>query len=147
MKAAGRQGRIAASGTVLALGALIVGCGKGEPARFPVQGSISRANGEKLNGSITFLPSEGRAGPAATGSLIEGEYRFDRENGPTAGPHRVIVSKIIPKRLVLEARSIRSRRRPGPGRKTTWTLLTDVPIVPRIDATSSSTHSAGRGRG
>jgi hypothetical protein len=42
-------------------------------------------------GSISFLPDAGHRGPAASTAIIAGEYRFDSENGPTPGPHRVIV--------------------------------------------------------
>ena len=52
-------------------------------------------NAEEINGSITFTPAEGSHGPAATAKLVQGEYRFDESNGPTAGPHRVIVKKSI----------------------------------------------------
>jgi hypothetical protein len=132
MKTSGRQGLIAAAGALFALGASIVGCGPSGPTRLPVEGSVSRANGEKINGAITFLPSEGRAGPAATANLVEGEYRFTREDGPTAGPHRVIVRKIVSKAALLESRD----RKTSPadqgtgaagGGKTVWTLSTDVP--------------------
>ena len=146
MKAAGRQGLIASAGTLLAVGALIAGCGKGGPTRLPVHGAVSHADGEKVNGSITFLPSEGRAGPAATTSLIEGEYRFDRENGPTAGPHRVIVSKIVPKRAVLEA-LVQKKSPPAGGGKTTWTLSTDVPAVAPYQRDFNLDPYAGRGGG
>ncbi len=132
MKTTRKQGLIAAAAAFLALGALTVGCGKGGPTRLPVWGSVSRPDGDKVNGSITFLPSEGRAGPAATTSLIEGQYGFDRENGPTAGPHRVIVSMGAAKGLVLKSLARKAsptarKAAAAGGGKTTWTLSTDVP--------------------
>jgi hypothetical protein len=60
-------------------------------ARLPLSGTVSRAGGEKVNGSISFLPAQGRAAPAAVGSIVKGEYRFDKTNGPTAGASQVVI--------------------------------------------------------
>lgn len=77
---------------------MLVGCGKRDSLeRLPVYGAVSLANGEKLSGSITFVPTEGRSGPAATTSIVNGRYQFDIENGPIAGPSRVIVNRVLPK--------------------------------------------------
>ena len=103
MNAAERQRRTVIAGTFLVLGALLAGCGKGGPARLPIEGSVVRADGEKIHGSITFVPAEGREGPAATTGVLDGAYRFDRENGPTAGPHRVMVHKMIAKGAAFSA--------------------------------------------
>ena len=82
-----------------------VGCGaQGKVSRLPVSGTVSSHSGETLNGSITFVPAEGRSGPAATTAIVDGKYRFDATNGPTAGEHRVIVKRIAAKRTMLESR-------------------------------------------
>jgi hypothetical protein len=91
---------------------------------LPVCGTVTPASGEKFSGSISFLPAEGRPGPAATTSLTDGEYRFDRQDGPTAGPHRVVVNMVIPKGAALEARN---KKAPAAGGKTSWTLSAEVP--------------------
>jgi hypothetical protein len=75
---------------------LLCGCdSETHVKRFPVHGTVTMASGEKLNGSITFLPAAGHSGPSATASLVEGQYTFDRTNGPAAGPHQVIITRIV----------------------------------------------------
>jgi len=96
---------------VVGMTSISVGCGaQGKVSRLPVSGTVSFASGELLNGSITFVPSEGRSGPAATTAIVDGKYRFDVTNGPTAGEHRVIVKRLVAKRTILESR--------GSGQKT-----------------------------
>jgi hypothetical protein len=117
---------------ILALGLLAAGCGKNASARLPVYGAVTYADGETFNGSITFVPANGRPGPAAATGVSSGYYRFDSTNGPTTGPHRVMIHKIVPREVGLK--SLRQKRPPaaagstgaGSG-KTTWTLSADVP--------------------
>jgi len=122
--------RTAWLGVLLGLGSLAVGCGKGGVARLPVHGAVSLSNGETLNGSITFVPVEGGKGPAATASLSDGRYQFDRQNGPAAGPHRVIVRRAPSKRTLLESRGVKKPgpkgAAPGTEPKGEWTLSADV---------------------
>ncbi len=97
--------------------------------RLPVSGSVSVPGGAVLSGSITFLPVEGQPGPAATTGLVQGRYRFDRSNGPTAGPKRVIVKRIIPKATALENRNAKPPKgsaKPPKDQKTQWTLSADL---------------------
>jgi len=135
MKTAGRHGLVATAWAILAVGTLAVGCGKAGLARLPVCGTVSGANGEKLSGSISFLPTKGTLGPAATTGLVAGAYRFDREDGPTAGPHNVIVNKHVAKDAVLKSLdhetspASREAGMAGDG-KTVWTLSADVPADP-----------------
>jgi hypothetical protein len=115
--------------TVLAL--LPAGCGKAELGRLPVYGSVSCSSGEKLSGSISFLPDKGNSGPAATTGLVNGEYHFDRNNGPTAGTHRVVINKITHDRQATRALPPRGPRTDSGAsaveEKTSWTLSADVP--------------------
>lgn len=68
------------------------GCGHDSgPQRFPVHGRVSRAGAELSEGSISFLPADGNEGPAASTGIVDGEYRFTTQDGPVAGPHRVVV--------------------------------------------------------
>jgi hypothetical protein len=108
---------------------LPLGCGRsGGFERLPVGGTVSRAGGEKFNGLITFLPADGKPGPAASVSLLNGEYQFDRHNGPAAGPHRVIVNKVLPnKKSMLESRDKPSASWPAGGNlKNQWTQSATV---------------------
>ncbi len=115
---------------LFALGTTFAGCGKGSGvARVPIHGTISVSDGEKLNGFITFLPDEGRGGPAATTKLADGEYQFDRHDGPTIGPHRVIIKRIIPKSVMMASRNdSRLAHAKGASAKEPkeWTLSFDV---------------------
>jgi hypothetical protein len=53
---------------------------------------VTRGGAPIAAGTISFLPEAGNTGPAATSSVVEGEYRFSFEDGPIAGPHRVLVT-------------------------------------------------------
>jgi hypothetical protein len=130
-KLALNRGRLAWLWMLLGIGATLVGCGKGDgAARLPVFGAVSLESGEKLSGSITFVPTEGHRGPAATTTLVDGNYRFDRSNGPTAGPHRVIVRRGISKSKILAGLA---DKKPKGGKpelatepKMEWTVFVDV---------------------
>jgi len=116
---------------LVGLCALLAGCGReSEIVRLPVRGAVTLASGEQLNGSITFLPVGGR-GPAATTTVKDGSYQFDRTNGPTAGLHRVVIKRVIPKSAMLESRGSRNPRAPkeapqGSEPRLEWVLSTDV---------------------
>ncbi len=134
MKKATKHRLVAAASAAVALAALAVGCGREGSGRAPVRGTVSLASGEKLSGSIAFLPSAGTKGPAATTRLVAGQYGFDHSNGPTAGPHRVIVTRLADKEKVLEsladtcgAESQCAKPDEAGGVKTMWTLSADVP--------------------
>lgn len=73
-----------------------VGCGDtGDSARLPVFGQISGSDSQNLSGSISFTPAKGRDGLGGTCALKKGAYRFDRTNGPSAGPHDVIIRRTV----------------------------------------------------
>ena len=96
-------------------------------------GTVTDPGGEKISGSISFVPHQGRPGPGAIASLIEGEYRFDKTNGPTVGLHRVIVTRTASKEPT--AKQAGSPKGPPAGKKGVavpspgmpWTLSADVP--------------------
>ncbi len=73
------------------------GCGNGNgTVRLPVFGVVSTPQGDKLNGSIAFVPAENFHGPAALTSVVNGKYQFNQTNGPTAGPYQVIIHRFLP---------------------------------------------------
>lgn len=116
--------RAIVSSILLGLAPLLVGCGRGKVVeRFPVHGTVRLANGERLSGSITFLPAKGRPGPGATTALVEGSYRFDRSNGPVAGPQTVIVKRIVPRSRVPE---LPTDKQSAQTANSEWTESTDV---------------------
>jgi hypothetical protein len=104
------------------LALLPAGCRRGGVDRLPIHGTVKTTDGEQLNASITFLPSDGKKRPAATASVRGGIYRFDRTTGPTAGPTQVIVT-----RLALREESIPSagkKRAPPP--HSPWKFAIDL---------------------
>jgi hypothetical protein len=118
----------------LVLAAALIGCSRPSGVeRLPVYGTVSEARGEKVSGSISFVPDQGRPGPGAIASLIQGEYRFDKTNGPTAGLHRVIVTKTATKDPT--GKQAGSPKGPLAGKQNAnsqsptapWTLSADVP--------------------
>ena len=127
----GARAIVAACG-LLGFAVLLIGCGKDSGVvRLPVGGKVVRADGKPLSGSITFLPAEGRPGPAATTRLVDGKYQFDRSNGPTAGPSRVIVKQVIPKGKMLAERNSAppnpaQSSAPAGGGKMDWILSVNV---------------------
>jgi len=103
MKALVGRRTVAARCFALLLTAIVMGCGRPSGVeRLPVFGTVTDAGGDKVSGSISFVPDQGRPGPSAIASIKDGEYRFDKSNGPTAGPHRVIVTRKATKEPVVK---------------------------------------------
>ncbi|HTQ38720.1 MAG TPA: hypothetical protein VMJ32_06815 [Pirellulales bacterium] len=67
---------------------------------MPIHGTVTTISGEKLNGSISFIPDDGSSGPAAMATLTDGKYQFDENNGPAVGPHKVIVRRTAAKNRI-----------------------------------------------
>jgi hypothetical protein len=74
-----------------------LGCGSGgdDLNRIAVSGRVEQGGQPLASGAISFLPVEGHDGPAANGIVEDGEYYFSEENGPTPGPHRVVIQQQI----------------------------------------------------
>jgi hypothetical protein len=99
------------------------GCRRSGPDRVPLHGTVKTVSGDRFDASITFLPSDGKKRPAATASVRNGEYRFDRTNGPTAGPTKIIVRRFARRDEALRAIA---KRKPVPQARSEWTLAADV---------------------
>ncbi len=129
VNAAARCPWVALLGVATAFMVLPLGCGRsGGFERLPVGGTVTQGGGERFNGTITFLPADGKS-PAAILSLTNGEYQFNRHNGPSAGPHRVIVNKVLAKGPMLQSRGSRAasgRAAAGGPAKTQWTQSANV---------------------
>ncbi|MDB5338811.1 MAG: hypothetical protein JWN70_4430 [Planctomycetaceae bacterium] len=67
----------------------IAGCGgtTSGPEREAVSGTVTREGIPVDNGTILFKPTGG--GPAASTSVKDGKYAFDKQNGPVAGRQQV----------------------------------------------------------
>jgi len=109
------------------VGTTLAGCGeRNSVSRLPIKGTVSFNTGEKLRGAVTFIPAEGHNGPAATTAIIDGQYQFNATNGPTPGPHRVIVKRIDASGRFPEARGgtqkADSKSATNPTAKVEWTF-------------------------
>lgn len=87
-----------AAGMLLA--AMLVGCGYRRPACVPVEGVVT-LDGRPLAGAAVMLVPEagGRAGMGGTDK--EGRFTistYGARDGSVSGPHRVIVTKFVPKK-------------------------------------------------
>lgn len=115
---------------------MLVGCSRssGVP-RLPVYGTITHPGGEKIDGSVSFVPDQGRSGPGAVTSLVKGEYRFDTTNGPLAGPHRVIVTRAAGKGMLLkqggaskgQPAALKDKDAAGARQVNEWKFSADIP--------------------
>jgi len=77
----------------LALMFVVLGCGGRQgPKRVAVHGTVTRAGEPLQQGAIRLLPDEGHRGPAAFTAIEQGRFEFSREDGPVAGPHRLVIS-------------------------------------------------------
>jgi hypothetical protein len=102
---------------------LAAGCRRSALDRLPVHGTVTLPSGEKLNGSITFAPIKGQSGPSATGKVIEGAYKFDRTDGPTAGPHNVSLHRVVSRAKMME---VVNKKEPQKTNGEEWTSSADL---------------------
>lgn len=82
----------------------LVGCGSDTNPRQAIYGNVQVDALEDVNGSISFFPTDGNRGPAASTAIVAGSYEFTKANGPYAGPHRVMVG-IAAKRPTLQGQN------------------------------------------
>ena len=112
----------------LLLALLSAGCQRGGIDRLPIHGTVQTAKGEKFDASISFLPLEGKR-PVANGSVKNGEFRFGRIDGPTAGPTKVVVRRIIHRDQTAASRTKPAAwpaTKDGPPAKSEWTMSTTI---------------------
>src|SRR5205807_2180689 len=68
---------------VVLFSVVLMGCGSGSGIqRMALSGTVKTADGEPINGSISFTPDRGTAGPVANGTITDGKYQFDKSTGP-----------------------------------------------------------------
>jgi hypothetical protein len=73
---------------MLAAGA--VGCGRwNERQRVAVHGTVTVKGKPVEAGAIAFVPADGNNGPAAGGTIENGEYSIAADKGPVVGVCRV----------------------------------------------------------
>ena len=128
-----RGGRWLGRGWRVVVGAaamgLLVGCSGGGPERIPLRGTVEVGGQPLADGSISLMPAKGHSGPSATTSIAAGRYEFTRENGPTAGPHRVIVRVTTEDKAMMLSKAAGQAPQSQPKRpgKTRWERQTEVP--------------------
>jgi hypothetical protein len=79
----------------LALVATIAGCGGGESDGLPRQavwGKVSLDGQPLAHGRIEFHPASPEAKVSAAGAIQDGAYSIPRDQGPTPGDYRVMIS-------------------------------------------------------
>ena len=93
-----------------------VGCGQDSQIdRKPVFGKIVGADGR--GGIVTFTPTDGTIGPAATRDFENGAYRFSEEDGPVPGKYIAAIQFEMSDSSAATNRAM--RRRPYEPEKTT----------------------------
>ena len=137
--------------TVCLLTVLVAGCWGGDDVdRIAIQGEVLLDNAPLSQGTISILPAEGQSGPAATTTITGGRFEFDRQNGPSAGPHRVVINLVggVDKPKLA---AMKGRQGPGgapsqatPPKRRRWEREVDVPKTGpfQYDVTLSSSQSA-----
>ncbi|MHC4877386.1 MAG: hypothetical protein ACYTGL_12900 [Planctomycetota bacterium] len=78
--------RLLLTPALVSLFGLLAGCGSELP-RQPISGTITGT--ANRDGTVTFQPVAEVSAPAARTALRNGEFQFDRSNGPLPGTYRV----------------------------------------------------------
>lgn len=117
--------RIWLAATLLAgLGLVTHGCsGETGPKRVKVAGIVERRAEPLVNGTITFLPTAGHNGPAANGTITNGKFEIPAADGPTPGPHQVLIN-LLPGKMSAEFAAGQPGRKAS--NRTRWELKADV---------------------
>ncbi|HID21686.1 MAG TPA: hypothetical protein EYP14_04720 [Planctomycetaceae bacterium] len=118
------------------------GCqGDVAPRRVAVSGTVRQTGSPVEQGSISFLPEKGLQGPAANTAIRQGRYHFTASNGPSPGPHRVLI--VLAPEQPPEGGSATGpfkakgpppgTRRDSPGDQTRWEFHIVVPDEPKYE--------------
>ena len=122
----------------------LAGC-TAESDRRPISGTVSVDGTPVVRGSISFFPDHGHSGPAASTSISAGKYRFTSVNGPSAGPHRVVVGvETNPPGLAITGASLSERSssaKQAPSEISTNVNPTKEPIASRPSRTQWESKS------
>jgi hypothetical protein len=93
---------------------LCAGCGgDGGVRRVAVFGKVTLNGTPVTTGSVSLLP-EGD-GPPANVTIDQGVYRFDRSNGPAAGPHQILVNYSVAEPVSSKVAAFQSPKPPKQG--------------------------------
>ncbi len=100
---------------------ICAGCSKPSgPRRVNASGTVRLAGHPLPPGSISFQPEQGHSGPVANGEIVDGRYRLTTDDGPTPGPHRVVITLAPPK-------AVPSPNDPPRPKITRWEFTMTVP--------------------
>src|SRR5690606_16668442 len=72
----------------------VAGCGGDGIPRVPVAGRVTLDGQPLQQGQITFMPDEGEN--VAAGAVTSGSFKIPRSEGPSPGPHRVMIWSKVP---------------------------------------------------
>ncbi|MGB7328240.1 MAG: hypothetical protein WBD31_25415 [Rubripirellula sp.] len=71
-----------------------IGCQPKAPTRQAISGTVavpdSALPSGLPSGTLTFLPTEGHAGPATSTTVVDGAFEFATSNGPLPGTYRAV---------------------------------------------------------
>ncbi len=68
------------------------GCGTSNSLRKPVSGQVTVGAKRVESGVVSFFPTHGTSGPAATSLIRAGRYHFTSDNGPYAGHYQATIT-------------------------------------------------------
>ena len=111
----------------------IAGCGGSSgPPRLPVQGLV-KVDGQSVEkGQIRFAPAAGTKAPLAATEITDGQYRFNRQDGPLAGEYIVTISVGGPTGVVKEGPPASKQTGPkGGGVSTAKTYSQSLTVTPK----------------
>ncbi|RUL88599.1 hypothetical protein [Tautonia sociabilis] len=77
----------------LAIAAPLLGCGGGDELdRQPISGSVTLDGQPLESGLITFDPASNQSITSVATEITQGEFSFNRTNGPVPGEYRVVIN-------------------------------------------------------
>ena len=112
------------TGWLLVLALVGCGCsGQSGPRRIAVEGAVDHKAQPLVNGTITIVPDGKQPGPAANGMIEKGEFHIPASEGPSEGPHTVIIN-LTPRKIGSHNTTGLSPQMPAP--RMHWEFKVDI---------------------
>lgn len=105
----------------------VAGCSDSPWTHVAIDGTVTVDGTPIPAGTISFLPAQGHKGPAATALIQQGKFHLEGEDGPTSGPHTVVVYiDVDDKHAVMSSHNLKTPGAPSPS-KTRWEQPLEIP--------------------